>query len=285
MRNILLVLFSTLVLTSCASIQSMMGMNYSSQQRSYSSIVEYLYPYERGEINIEPKIPNLNVPLKIGVAFVPETCRTFRRHDLNENLKSNLLQRVSHKFKEKNIIEKVEVIPSTYFKRKGSFNNLRYIKKEFDVDIIVLISYDQIQYTDRTSLSVIYHLTVFGKYVIKGDKNDTVTLLDVAVYDINSEELLFKSRGYSKIKSDVASAFVSEELRINSQKGFNNGINNMIVNLDYELIRFRDKIQKKEVAVNVRYRRGYSGGGSVNIYGLLAIFILMSVVRIYKSRE
>lgn len=283
MRNIYLILFSTLLLTGCANIQSMMGMNYSNQQRSYSSIVEYLYPNERGEINIEPKIPNLNIPLKIGVAFVPESCGTFRRHDLNENLKSNLLQRVAHKFNDKKIIEKVEVIPSTYFRRKGGFEDLRNIKKEFDVDIFVLLSYDQIQYTDRTNLSVIYHLTVFGKYLIKGDKNDTVTLLDVAVYDINSEELLFKSRGYSKIKSDVASAFVSEELRINSQKGFEDGINNMIVNLDYELVRFKEKIQKKEVAVNVNYRRGYSGGGSMNVPGLLAIFILLGFLRYYRS--
>lgn len=208
----------TYILTGCASIQSMMVMNYSSQQRSYSSIVEYLYPNERGEINIKPKIPNLNIPLKIVVAFVPESCGTFRRHDLNENMKSNLLQRVAHKFNDKNIIEKVEVIPSTYFRRKGVFEDLRNIKKEFDVDIFVLLSYDQIQYTDRTNLSVIYHLTVFGNYLIKGDKNDTVILLDVAVYDINSEELLFKSRGYSKIKSDVASAFVSEELRLTHKR-------------------------------------------------------------------
>lgn len=60
-------------------------------------------------------------------------------------------------------------------------------------------------------------------------------------------------------------------------------MNNMIVNLDYELVRFKEKIQKKEVAVNVNYRRGYSGGGSMNVHGLLAIFILLGLLRYYRS--
>ena len=259
----------------------MLGLNYSSQQHSQSSIVEYLYPNNRGAIEIEPKVPNLSVPLRVGIAFVPEGCGTFYRHDLNEELKNSLLKRVSAQFENKSIIEKVEVIPSTYLRRRGSFTNLRDIKKQFGIDIMVLVSYDQVQYTEKTGLSVIYYWTIVGRYIIEGEKNDTITLVNSAVYDINSEELLFKSRGNSTVKSEAASAFMSEELRLNSQKGFEDAIDDLIFDLDRDLVQFKEKVKRKEVAVNVHYR---SGGGGI-IGGPFLILALLSLLYIRRNKN
>ncbi len=260
------------VLTGCSTIQSMLGLNYSNQQRSQSSLVEYLYPNNRGVIQIEPKVPDLNVPIRVGIAFVPEACGTFYRHDLNEDLKSSLLKRVSAQFENREFIEKIEVLPSTYLRRKGSFTNLREIKKQFNVDVVVLLAYDQVQYTERTGLSIVYYWSVVGRYIFEGDKNDSITLINAAVYDIASEELLFNSDGKSKVNSKAASAFLAEELRLNSQKGFELAIDDLISNLNIDLDAFREKIKRKEVAVNVHYR---SGGGSAGIPLLLLMLGLL----------
>lgn len=278
MKRIIFLLAIIISLSGCSTIKSMLGLNYSTQQRSQSSIVEFLYPNSRGNIRIQPKVPNLNIPLQVGIAFVPEACGTYRRHDLNEELKTSLLKRVSSQFENKEFIETVKVIPGTYLRRKGSFNNLRDIKRQFNVDIMVLLSYDQVQYTERKGLSLIYHWTVIGQYIFKGDKNDTITLLNSAVYDIESEELLFSSSGDSKVKSSTASAFISEELRLNSQKGFDLGIDNLIEKIDKDLSRFKQQIKSKTVAVKVRYRSG--GGGAVSFYSLI-LFIGLFVFRYF----
>ncbi len=276
MKKSISIILATFLISGCSTFQSMLGINYSSQQHSQSSIVEYLYPNNRGAIEIEPKVPNLSVPLRVGIAFVPEGCGTFYRHDLNEELKNSLLKRVSAQFENKSIIEKVEVIPSTYLRRRGSFTNLRDIKKQFGIDIMVLVSYDQVQYTEKTGLSVIYYWTIVGRYIIEGEKNDTITLVNSAVYDINSEELLFKSRGNSTVKSEAASAFMSEELRLNSQKGFENAIDDLIFDLDRDLVQFKEKVKRKEVAINVHYRSGGGGtiGGPFLILALLSLFYI-----------
>ena len=259
-KTVLLIIFISL-LSGCSTIQSMLGINYSDQQRSVSSVVDYLYPNKRGEINIETKIPELVIPIKVGIAFVPDSCGSFRRHDLNETLKRDLLGKVADKFKEKDIISKVEVIPSGLLKRKGSFTNLRQIKKELDIDIVVLLSYDQVQYTERNFMSLAYHWSIVGRYVFKGEKNDTITLMNAAVYDIASEELLFRSEATSNVKGNSASAFVAEELRTRSQKGFKLASEELSKILDWNLYEFKQKIRKKQVDVKVSYRKSWGGGG------------------------
>ena len=281
-RVVLLVLIASFT-GGCSTIQSFLGINYQSQQRSVSSVVEYLYPNKRGDIKIETKIPDLVIPLKVGIAFVPDNCGTFRRHDLNEELKRELLGNVAARFRSKDIIEKVEVIPSRYLKRKGSFTNLRQIKKDLDIDIVVLLSYDQVQYTERNFISMAYHWSIVGRYVFKGDKNDTVTLVNAAVYDIDSEELLFRSEASSNVKGSSASAFVAEELRVRSQKGFELASEELSKVLDWDLYQFKQKIKKDKVKVNVSYRQSWGGGGS--LAGISLAFLLFAFGLRYLSRS
>lgn len=259
----------------CSTIGNLFGLSmYSSQQRTISNSVEYLYPNNRGEIKIEPRVPELLVPLDVGIAFVPDTCDSFRRHDLNEELKRELLDKVAARFREREIINKVEVIPSHMMKRKGSFPNLRQISEDIGIDVVVLLSYDQVQYTERNFVSAAYHWSIVGRYVFQGDKNDTVTVMDAAVYDIESESLLFHSEATSKVKGNSASAFVVEDLRVRSQQGFKMAIDELSKMLDWDLYKFRQKIKNKEVEVKVTHR----GGGSLAVVFLL-MFGLVLVLR------
>ncbi len=261
--------FLVLLVSGCSTIQSLLGVDYSSQQRSVSSVVEYLYPNQRDEVIVETRIPELVLPLKVGIAFVPDSCGSFRRHDLNEELKRELLSKVADRFNQRDIINKVDVIPSGLLQRKGSFSNLQQIKKDLDIDVVVLLSYDQVQYTERNAMSLAYHWTIVGRYVFKGDKNDTITMVDAAVYDIDSEELLFRSEATSNVQGDSASAFVAEELRARSQRGFELAIDELAKIIDWDLYKFKQKIKKKEVNVKVSYRSG-RGGGSMHFIFLFA---------------
>ena len=273
-KSVLLFCLLSLI-SGCSTIQGLLGVDYSNQQRSVSSVVEYLYPNQREEVIVETRIPELVLPLKVGIAFVPDSCGSFRRHDLNEELKRELLSKVADRFNQRDIINKVEVIPSGLLQRKGSFTNLRQIKKDLDIDVVVLLSYDQVQYTERNAMSLAYHWSIVGRYVFKGDKNDTITMMDAAVYDIDSEELLFRSEATSNVQGDSASAFVAEELRLRSQHGFELAIEELAKIIDWDLYKFKQKIKNKEVAVKVSYR---GGGGSMHL-AFIIIFTLVIGLR------
>lgn len=265
-----LVLFGhLLLLQGCSTLGSLLGINYGAQQRTVSNAVEYLYPNQRGEIHVKTEIPELVVPLNVGIAFVPDACDSFRRHDLNETLKRELMDKVIKRFESREIINKVVAIPSHMMKRKGSFPNLRQIQKELGIDIVVLLSYDQVQYTERNFVAVAYYWTIVGRFVFQGDKNDTVTVMDAAVYDINSEQLLFRSEGTSNVKGNSASAFVDEDLRVRSQQGFELAIENLSKRLDWDLYQFRQKISKNEVEVKIVHRS--SSGGVIEPWTLLLL--------------
>ena len=59
----------------------------------------------------------------------------------------------------------------------------------FGIDVIALVSYDIVQFTGE-GLSSISYWTLVGAYAVRGEKNDTHTMIDAAVYDIASRKHL-----------------------------------------------------------------------------------------------
>ncbi len=251
------------------------------QTRSRSSVVDYLYP-DKEEAAIEPSIPVLHVPIKVGIAFVPEQRRHARGHSiwtsapaltgLTETDKSQLLEKVAGNFRAYDFVSDIEVIPSAYLTPGGSFQNLDQIRTMYGVDVIALVSYDQVQFTDEGMLSLTYW-TLVGAYVIAGEKNDTSTMLDTVVYDIPSRKMLFRAPGTSRVRGRATPINLSEELRADSLAGFHEATAAMIANLDLQLQRFREKLKRHPEAARIVHRSG--GGGLAGPLDLMALFLLM----------
>ncbi len=268
----ILIVITSLFLLGCAG----------QQNRSKSSVVDYLYPAS-SDVVIEPSIPTLNIPLKVGVAFVPAARSSSRGmnfwtsnynvdNGLSEIEKRRLLATISEHFKQQEFISKIEVIPSAYLKSGGSFTNLDQIKTMYGVDVIALVSYDQTQFTDENFLSFSYW-TIIGAYIISGEKNDTSTLVDTVVYDIASRKMLFRAPGTSQVKGSATPINLSKKLRVDSDKGFQLAFDKMIENLDKELAVFRQRLKDNPKEAKVVYSKGY-GGGSIpaNLILLLLVF-------------
>ncbi len=197
MRNKLLICVAaifTFILVSCGNQQT----------RSKSSVVDYLYP-TNVETVVQPSTPTLNLPLKVGIAFVPEQATNTRGRNrwtgvvgsgaaLTSASKSDLLDKVASNFKELDFVSEIDVIPTEYLTHGGSFTNLEQIQTMYDIDVIALVSYDQVQFTDEGFLSITYW-TIVGAYVVSGEINDTSTMLDTVVYDIKSKKMLFRAPG------------------------------------------------------------------------------------------
>ncbi|MCI0411065.1 MAG: rhombotarget lipoprotein [Acidobacteria bacterium] len=272
-RVALLIIIVSLVATAtgCALWSSLTGSQRSHQA---SSVVQYLYP-DKTEPVETPTIPTLSLPLKVGIAFVPEDQRTGRHARsaepvFTEKQKIALMDEVSSHFKRYPFVKSIELIPTAYLTPRGSFANLEQLRTMFGVDVIALLSYDQAQFTDEGFLSLSYW-TLVGAYVVRGEKNDTNTMMDAAVYDIPSHKMLFRAPGISRVKGSATPVNLGEQLRRDSETGFKEAAGNLVVTLQQQLEAFQEKVKTAPGEVKIVHKPGYTGGGSLDGFAVLLL--------------
>jgi len=270
------------------------------QTRLKSSVVDYLYPHE-SDTKIQPSVPVLKIPLNVGIAFVPEQTDARRGNYglwaskpgvgvLSEATKEEILQKVADNFRDLDYVDEIEVIPSAYLTPGGGFSNLEQIRTMYGIDVIALVSYDQIQFTDEGMLSFTYW-TIIGAYVVAGEKNDTQTMLDTAVYDIESKKMLLRAPGTSMIKGSSTIVNLSEELRNDSLEGIEEATTQMISNLGTQLEKLKEKIKRKPEAikivssVNTTGATGGGGSGGGGAVTGLEIFTLLGFLLAAHARN
>ncbi len=246
--------------------------------RNATSVVDYLYPNSN---TIEtPSVPVLTLPLRVGIAFTPgdssvsssrssnllgslATLARGQQFVLTEKKKQDLMQEVANHFKKYPFVKDIETIPSAYLSPQGSFANLDQIKTMYGVSAIVLLSYDQTQFTDEGALSLTYW-TIVGAYLVNGEKNDTHTMLDAVVYDIPSRKMLFRAPGTSLVKGTATPVNLSEQRRADSEAGFEKASTEMIANLDVQLAAFRERVKERPAEFKVQSTSQYRGGGALD---------------------
>lgn len=249
------------LLTSCAT----------SKSRHYSSnVVQYLYPNKKQPVEM-PEIPLLSLPLRVGIAFVPETTSNYKT--LTELNKADLMKEVSTHFKKYDFVKSIEIIPSPYLTRNGSFANLDQIRTMFGIDVIALLSYDQTRFTDEGLASITYW-TIIGAYIVPGEKNDTHTMVDATVYDIKSRKMLFRAPGTSHIKSMATPVNLSEQVRKDSLEGFKLASKKLVINLEEQLRLFKEKVKEAPQDYQIVHKPGYTGGGSLDLSFMIFMMLL-----------
>jgi rhombotail lipoprotein len=234
-----------------------------------SSLVDYLYPGGEEPAPYDETIPQLNLPLRVGLAFVPSSQRY--TEGLSEAHKLVLLNRVKDAFKEREFIKNISIIPDTYLRSSKGFKTIDQIARIYGLDTIALVSYDQVSYTEDTKASILYW-TIIGAYFIKGSANDVQTFVDTSVFDVKTHKLLFRAPGLDVSKGTSTLINTIEESRKRRAESFDNAMADMTQNLDNELNVFVERVKKEQVA-KVVHRPGYSGGG-----GALGWFSLLPLL-------
>lgn len=262
--------------TACA------GLVEGKKSHRASSVVDYLYPGKANTID-KPSIAYLNLPIDVGIAFVPATGSRQANQDLDETRKTALMESIASGFGQHDFIRNVEMIPTAYLRPGGSFDNLDQIRTMYGVDVMVLLSYDQVQYTDEGLLSLTYW-TIVGAYIFQGEKNDTSTMIDAAVYDIASRKMLFRAPGISQVKGSATFVNQSEELRQDSAEGFRVAADDLVVNLTAELDRFKVKVKERPDEIRVTRAKGYTGGGDLGA-GFAILFLLLASAAAWHGRR
>lgn len=269
------------------------------EQHYRSSIIEYLYPDEDEPVK-EPQIPILSLPLHVGVAFVPHDFDSYRSVSsykiwndlaLTEEEKIKIMRDVSERFKQYDFVHSIEIIPSAYLRPGGGFLNLKQLRTLYGLDIMVLLSYDQAQFVSEDVVSLSYW-TIIGVYVIQGEKNDTHTMLDAAVFDIKSQKLLFRAPGISHIKTSATPINLSEQLREDRSQGFKEASEDLAQSLETHLKLFQEKVKDNPDDYEIIQKPGYQpspgriGGGAIDEGYLLVIigFGLAYIIRLFRQK-
>ena len=266
--------------------------------RHSTSVVRYLYP-DRTTVADTAGIPVLKLPLRVGIAFVPDAqldqnSRGFTSYDpagangFGESERVRLMKRVTDHFRKQPFIKSVELIPTTYLTSGGGFDNLDQLRQMFDIDVMVLLAYDQVQFTGEGAATLTYW-TILGAYVVEGEKNDTRTLMDAVVVDIASRRVLFRAPGTSVIKGRSTPVNLDESKLADARKGFEFAAADLTTNLETSLGAFKEKVkeappEEMRVIRTAEFDRraaasAASGAGSVDLLVMaLALLAVLSAM-------
>lgn len=263
------------------------GFSGHARRHEANSVVQFLYP-GKDQPYIQPQIPTLRLPLRVGLAFVPPAAPGGSRgaSNFSEAQKSELLRKVAGQFKSLPFVAAIEIVPSTYLRPGGGFDNLDQVRALLGVDVIALIAYDQAQNTADTAWSLAYW-TIVGAYVVPAQKNDTHTLMEAVVYDIASRSLLFRAPGTSAVTGHTTLVRTDEELRLDSARGFEEAAKDMTAALQRELDAFKVRAREEPGTVKIEHRPGYTGGGALDAGMALLLLVLLgtAAVRSRSSRS
>jgi len=257
-----------------------------STQRKAGAL-DYLYP--QGTEAQPPSDVSLELPVRVGIAFAPPPTKEgswWPGDAFDEAERRSLLERVAAAFRDRPEIASVEAIPTQLIQPGGSFDNLDQIAAMLGIQVVALLSYDQVQFDDPGLASLTYW-TIVGAYVIEGNYNDTRTMLDAAVFDIPSRALLFTAAGTSTVEDSATAMDSSRALRDASERGFRKAANDLITDLDRALDAFREQAAAGTVrgqgtpAITVTSpsgtvdAEGGGGGGAAALGGLELVAALL----------
>ncbi|WP_243317998.1 rhombotarget lipoprotein [Geothrix paludis] len=270
-------------LAAALALLAFLGCNMPETHVRRSSLMDYLYPKEKAAPMPNPAGARLKLPLKLGVAFVPGGTASWRVQNLMApGQEKQLLDVVKRSFQDRPWISEIKLVPGAYLRPGGGFENMDQVARMYGVDVMALVSVDQVQNTDPRWYSFTY-LSIVGAYVLPGDANDTNTLIDAAVYDVASHTFLLRAPGQSQVKGSSTWAYREKQLREHSAKGLELAMTDLAKNLDAEMGAFNAEVargERKDVdvvdrqGVSLRQSGGRNFGGSfgwIEALGALAL--------------
>jgi rhombotail lipoprotein len=250
------------------------------QAHNTSSLVSFLYP-DGKTLPPNNTIPELHVPLRVGLAFLPSQSSAGATQ-LSAAQKQELLERIRQRFATRPFVSEIIVIPDYYLSGARGFAGLDGVQRLYNIDLMALVSYDQVTHTDDNKLSLGY-LTIVGAYWLPGSSHDTATLVDLAVIDPATRSLVLRAGGTSTNHGSSTLVDVERESRKASASGFNDATDQMIEHFDAALTAFQTDVHNGNANVRVISRNTTgtkaSGGGALDPLDIAALLLLLVLAK------
>ena len=278
-RTFALASVAALMLSGCAALDAMLSDAGHRQSHNSSSLVEFLYPDGRVP-PAENQIPELRVPLRVGLAFLP----TQGGEGPTAVQRDELLERIRQRFADRKFVTEIVTIPDYYLRDNRGFGGLQSVQRLYAIDIMALVSYDQVTNTGENDWSLGY-LTIVGAYVLKGSSHDVATLVDLAVVDPVTQSLILRAGSTDSRNRNTTLIDKEREVRESSAASFATATTQMIDNFDVALTKFEADVRAGKANVRVAQRASTSAKGGGGSFGPLALGVLLILLAARRSRR
>ncbi len=249
-----------------------------SHAQNSTSLVGFLYP-EGPTPAADLGQPQLRLPLRIGLAFLPSQGLE-SENGLDAAHKEALLEQIRQRFKSKKFVADITVIPDYYLRGKQGFAGLQGVQRLYGIDLMALVSYDQVMHEDDNDWSLAY-LTIVGPYLIKGTRHDVSTLVDLAVVDPATHSLVLRAGGFDNRHGNARLVRENVELRQAAAQGYDAATQQMIEHFDDALTHFETTVRDGHSNVQIVSNHGKpvgSGSGGMGSIDWLAILFLVPLI-------
>jgi rhombotail lipoprotein len=266
----------TLTLSGCAL---MFGDLHARQHQSTTPLVDFLYT--DGKVPDEDAQPVLRLPIRVAVSFLPAG----DGYQPAATEREKVLTTLRESFRSLPYVTEIVIIPDHYL-HSGKGDGLMQIEqlsRLFKFDLFALVSYDQVQNNYQNDRSLAY-LTIVGAFLVRGDRNETHTLLDVAVIDPHSRALVMRAGGVSTLKGNTTAIDLARHTGAQSNKGFEEATVQLVANFKRELADFEQRVRDGTAPVKV-VRQASRGGGAMDPWLLAMLGLLALPIAIRASRE
>jgi rhombotail lipoprotein len=262
-------------LAGCTSFDQLLcSPHCRSETRNSSSLVSFLYP--DGEMPPpQDAMPELHLPLRIGLAFLPSQYPGDA--GLDDPHKEQILERIRARFADRKFVGEIVLLPDYYLKSSRGFEGLQGVQRLYNIDLMALVSYDQVTHRDDTNWSLSY-LTIVGAFVIPATHHDVVTMMDLAVVDPATRSLVLRAGGTNATHDHSTLVDEPRSARASGSDSFDWAANQMIGNFDTALNSFEASVRAGHANVRVVNRNGAPSGGSGGGGGVGAVDVMLLVV-------
>jgi rhombotail lipoprotein len=272
----------TLTLSGCAWMWG--DLHYGRQQQSTTPLVGFLYT--DGKVPEQDAQPELRLPIRVAVSFLPGS-GSYPGYQPAAAEKEKVLTTLRENFRSLPYVTEIVIIPD-YYLHSGKGDGLMQIEqlsRLFKFDLFALVSYDQVQTNYQNDRSLAY-LTIVGAFLVRGDRNETHTLLDVAVIDPKSRALVMRAGGVSSLKGNTTAIDVERHTNAQSTKGFEEATLHLVANFRRELADFEQRVRDGTASVKVVRQASKGGGGALDPW-VLALFggLVLTAIRVSRGRR
>jgi rhombotail lipoprotein len=238
-------------------------------------LVDFLYA--GGEVPAQDAQPELHLPIRVAVSFLPSASGPYglRPGAIDRD---KVLIAVREHFRSLPYVSEIVIIPD-YYLHSGKGDGLAQIEqlsRLYRIDLFALVSYDQIQNSYQNDRALAYW-TIVGAYFVRGDRNETHTLLDMAVIDPKSRALVLRAGGTSALKGNVTGVEADQHSIAQIKRGFELATDQLIVNFSRELTDFETRVRDGTAPIKVVRQSAKSGGSGALDPLLLAMLVTVSL--------
>ncbi|MEZ5514336.1 MAG: rhombotarget lipoprotein [Steroidobacteraceae bacterium] len=264
-----------LVLAGCQSLDAMCLLNCGKSHATSTTLVEFLYP--DGDVPQPGESPALRVPLRVGLTFLPPASPAGADIAVQREM---LLQRIKERFIGLDYVSDIVVIPDYYLRAgavAGNFETLQRIAHLQDLDVVALASYDQVSQRDENRRALSY-LTIVGAFLVRGNRNETGTLIDLAVIEPQTRTLLLRAGGTSMLVGSTTMIEQGVTLRNQQVEGFNLALADLNNHFATELATFEERVRQGTAPIRVVKRSGFGIGAVGAVDGLFTLSLALVVL-------